>query len=706
MTRGSANIAAMWRHLLFSAAAFALVASAHGQSGVQLNFSNTDIETVIKAVGEYTGRTFVIDPRVKGTINIVSSKPVPRSAIYPALLSSLRMAGFSAVESGGITRILPEIEAKTYAVPGQGGATGTVLTTRVFVLQNESAAQVLNVVRPLVAPNNSVVAYAPSNALIVTDYADNLRRIEDLINLIDRAEKPFASEPQVSVLKNANAADVVQLLRSVFADAAGAEARDRVIIAADSRLNAVLLRSDNPGRLARAQQMIAQLDQPQAANAGTGNVNIIRLRHADANDLALTLRRVLGAEGPSGNATSSPVSQAPNLSSLLTQGTQNSAIPAAQNTPLSGNISQNSAAFSNSTQPVSFTAGGATIFADAANNTLIVNAPDLVMRNLRAVIEQLDVRRAQVFIEALIVELSAEKAAEFGVQWQALSGLNNGDFRYLGGTNVANPAAIGAGSGNVLSLAGALGQNTTGNRGLAIGALREIAIPGIGTVYSLAALAKALEKDAKANILSVPTLMTLDNHEAKFSSGQNLPFLTGQYAVTGNSTSPTPFQTIERRDVGLTLRVKPQITEGGAIRLAIYQEVSSVLDLGTASGTGPITNKRFIDTTVMADDGSVVALGGLLQDSLTDGEDKVPLLGDVPILGNLFKYDSRKRSKTSLMLFLRPTILRSANDTARHGADRYDQLLNNGQKPTIEPTWYWPDASAPIPQFPTIPKKP
>jgi general secretion pathway protein D len=689
----------MWKQLILIAALGTLAFGARAQSGVQLNFSNTDIETVIKAVGEYTGRTFVIDPRVKGTINIVSSKPVPRSAIYPALLSSLRMAGFSAVEAGGITRILPEIEAKTYAVPGQGGAAGTVLTTRVFVLQNESAPQILNVIRPLVAPNNSIVAYAPSNALIVTDYADNLRRIEDLINVLDRADKPATSEPQVSVLKNANATDVAQLLRNVFADAAGGEARDRVIIAADTRLNAVLLRSDNPARLARAQQMIYQLDQPQLANSGTGNVNIIRLRHADAIDLALTLRRVLGAEGP---ASAPPSNPQPNLSSLLTQNSQNSAIPAAQNALIAGQSSQNSAPVS---APVSFTVGGATIFADAANNTLIVNAPDLVMRNLRAVIEQLDVRRAQVFIEALIVEMSAEKAAEFGVQWQALSGLNNGDIRYLGGTNVANPAAIGASSGNVLNLAGALGQSNTGNRGLSLGALREITIPGIGTVYSLAALAKALEKDAKANILSVPTLMTLDNHEAKFSSGQNLPFLTGQYAVTGNSTSPTPFQTIERRDVGLTLRVKPQITEGGAIRLAIYQEVSSVLDLGVTTGTGPITNKRFIDTTVMADDGSVVALGGLLQDSFTDGEDKVPFLGDVPVVGNLFKYDNRKRSKTSLMLFLRPTILRNASDTARHGADRYDQLLNDPTKPKIEPTWFWPDASAPNPQFPAPPAK-
>jgi general secretion pathway protein D len=693
---------------LFCSLTLALATAAfpsRAQDGVTLNFSNADIESVVKAVGEYTGRTFVIDPRVKGTINIVSSKPVARGAIYPALLSALRMAGFAAVETGGITKILPEIDAKTYAVPGAGTSNATVLTTRVFTLQNESAQQVLSVVRPMVAPNNPVVAYQPGNALIITDYADNLRRIEQLIALIDRAEKPTSAEPVLVVLKHANASDVAQLLRNVLTEAPGpagqgAEPRDRVAVTADARLNALVLRSDNPMRLARAQTLASQLDQaPAAGGSGTGNVHIIRLKNANATDLALTLRKVLGAEPAGGAAPAANAS--PSLSSLLSNVPSSPGSAAAQLT--NGSAAPSAPAAMPQSQ-VSFSAGGATIFADAANNTLIINAPDLVARNLRAVVDQLDVRRAQVFIEALIVELTADKAAEFGIQWQALSGLNNGDFRFIGGTNVANPAALGATSNNVLGLAGAIGQSTTQSRGLSFGAVREINIPGVGVVYSLAALARALEKDAKGNVLSMPTILTLDNEEAKFSAGQNLPFVTGQYAVTGSQTTPTPFQTIERRDVGLKLRVKPQITEGGTIKISVAQEVSSVVDLGISSGTGPITNKREIETNALVEDGQLLALGGLLQDALTDGEDKVPVLGSVPVVGNLFKYDARKRTKTSLMLFLRPTILRTAQQSANFSQDRYEQLLGDPLAKPPEPTWYWPDATAP--KLPPAPARP
>jgi general secretion pathway protein D len=666
--------------------------------GVTLNFTNADIDTVIKAVGEYTGRTFVIDPRVKGTINIVSAKPVPRAAIYPALLSSLRMAGYAAVESGGITKILPEIEAKTHGVAVGVGGAATVLTTRVIALQHESAAQLVNIIKPLVAPNNVVSAYAPANTLIITDYADNLRRIEQLIQTLDQPPKSATGEPSVVLLKHASASDVAQLLRNVFTDPPappGADTRERVLVSADSRLNAIVVRSDNPARLARALALARDLDQAPRANAGaTGNVHIIRLRNANATDLALTLRKVLGAEG---SAASSPAPSAtPNLSSLLSNASAGgSTVPTAQ-------LGNAPPASSNASPPsqVSFSAGNATIFADAANNTLIINAPELIARNLKAVVEQLDVRRAQVYIEALVVELTAEKAAEFGVQWQALSGLNNGNFRFVGGTNVANPNAIGTTASNALGLVGSISQSQTQSRGLALGALREINIPGVGTVYSLAALAKALEKDAKGNVLSMPTLLTLDNEEAKFSAGQNLPFVTGQYAVTGSQTTPTPFQTIERRDVGLTLKVKPQITEGGTIRLAVYQEVSNVVDLAS-SGAGPITNKRAVDTQVLVEDGQVIALGGLLQDALSDGEDRVPVLGSVPVLGNLFKFDARKRTKTSLMLFLRPTILRTAAQSSAFSQDRYEQLLRDPLGRPPEPTWFWPDDTAPTPSFPS-----
>lgn len=680
------------------ALALSIVATrAPAAGGITLNFTNADIDTVIKSVGEYTGRTFIIDPRVKGTINIVSAKPVPRSAIYPALLAALRMAGFAVVESGGTTKILPEIEAKTYGV-GQGSPTGTVLTTRVIPLQHESATQMVNVVRPLIAPNNTVTAYAPANALIITDYADNLSRIEQLIQTLDQPARASGgtTEPALVVMKHAHAPDVAQLLRNVFTDpvpAQNADPRDRVLITADARLNALVIRADNPSRLARALALARELDQvPQASAHGTGNVHIIRLRNANATDLALTLRKVLGAEG----ATASPpaAAPAPNLSALLSSASASSAnVPTAQ---------VNAAVTPPNPTPVSqvsFSAGQATIFADAANNTLIINAPEHVARNVRAVVEQLDVRRAQVYVEALIVELSAEKAAEFGVQWQALSGVNNGNFRFVGGTNVANPNAIGATANNAFGLVGAIGQSTTQSRGLAVGALREITIPGIGTVYSLAALAKALEKDAKGNVLSMPTLLTLDNEEAKFSAGQNLPFITGQYAVTGSTATPTPFQTIERRDVGLTLRVKPQIIEGGTIRMAIYQEVSNVVDLA-ASGAGPITNKRALDTQVLVEDGQLIALGGLLQDALTDGEDRVPVLGSVPVLGNLFKFDARKRTKTSLMLFLRPTIVRTAAQSNALSQDRYEQLLADPMASPPAPTWFWPDATAPKPALP------
>ncbi len=662
---------------------------ARAQDGVQLNFTNADIEGVVKTLSGYTGRTFVIDPRVKGTINIVSSKLVPPGAVYPALLSALRMAGFAAVETGGITKILPEIEARTYAVPGAGAATGTILVTRVFLLQNASATLVQPVIRPMIAPNNPVVVYAPGNAIIVTDYADNLRKIEQMINLLDRAETSPATEPVMIVLKYAMASDVAQLVRNVLTEPASAtplESRDRVAVTADSRLNAIVLRSDNAGRLARAQSLVAQLDQAPTAGNPTGNVHIVKLRHANAAELAQTLRRVLGAESSAGAPTPAS-SSSPLASALATLPSAQSAIANQVSAALPASSTQSAAA------QTAFTANGATIFADAANNTLILNAPDAIARNLRAVIEQLDVRRAQVYVEALIIELSAEKAAEFGVQWQALSGINNGDFRFLGGTNVVSNAAVGATANNALGLVGAIGQSNTGSKGLSLGAAREINIPGIGTVLSLAALAKALEKDAKANVLSVPTLLTLDNEEAKFSAGQNVPFITGQYALSGGATTPTPFQTIERKDVGLTLRVKPQITDGGTVRMNIYQEVSTIADVSSSAGV--ITNKRFLETTALVEDGQVVALGGLMQDSMTDGEDRVPGLGSVPLIGNLFKYDTRKRSKTSLMVFLRPTILRTAVQAGELGQGRYDQMRNEQGGYNPAPTWYWPDEVGP-----------
>ena len=328
-----------------------------------------------------------------------------------------------------------------------------------------------------------------------------------------------------------------------------------------------------------------------------------------------------------------------------------------------------------------FTAGGVTIQADAANNALLVMAPEPVYNNIRAIVEKLDNRRAQVFVEALIVEISADRSAEFGIQWQYLQGAGNTSSYVGGGTNFG---ARNSGN-NIIDTSANLGS--AGN-GLNLGIIRgSITIPGLGTITNLALLVRALQGDSTANILATPNLLTLDNEEAKIVVGQNVPFITGQYAQTGSTTTVTPFQTIERRDVGLTLRIRPQITEGGTVRLAIYEEVSRVADTSNASGI--ITNLRSLESTVLIEDGQIIVLGGLIQDSQTDGTQKLPFLGDVPLVGALFRYDTRARNKTNLMVFLRPTIVRGAALSGAITNDRYDYIIGEQKSIKPDPT-VWP----------------
>jgi general secretion pathway protein D len=310
-------------------------------------------------------------------------------------------------------------------------------------------------------------------------------------------------------------------------------------------------------------------------------------------------------------------------------------------------------------------APGGMIQADAATNSILINAPDAIYNNLRAALDKLDVRRAQVYVEALIAEVTADKAAEFGIQWQSLSGAGRNDTRAFGGTN------FGGSGQNILGISA---NPASAGRGLNVGVINGVvSIPGVGQVLNLNLLVRALESDANANILSTPTLLTLDNEEAKIVIGQNVPFITGQYALSGAATTPTPFQTVERRDVGLTLRVRPQISEGGTVRLQIYQEVSRVED--TTNPAGVITNKRAVESMVLVDDGQIVVIGGLIQDSLRDTVEKVPFLGDIPLLGTLFTYNSRQRVTTNLLVFLRPTVLRDAQRAASLTDERYDYIL-------------------------------
>ncbi|MBL0284186.1 MAG: type II secretion system secretin GspD [Zoogloea sp.] len=634
---------------------------------VSLNFVNADIGAVIQAISKISGRNFVVDPRVKGTLNIVTARPVARNLTYSILLSALRLQGYTAIEGQGVTKIVPEADAKLHAVPvgkGQGAGGGDRLTTQVFNLKHESATQLVPVIRPLVSPNNTVTAYSGNNSLVVTDYAENIGRIAQIIESIDVPQ----SGMRVMPLQHASALDLAQTLNRLMNDAGGGavggtpgvagDASQRISVIGDPRTNSLLVRSDNPSKLNSVRQLVANLDQPGAA----GNIHVVYLKNAEAVKVAQTLRAVLSGEAGSAGQTgavgssNSTSSFAPNTTGSTGQNTTTGM----GSTPSFGNTSGTNTAGGT---------GNGMVQADPMTNSLIVTAPDAIYNNIRKVIDQLDKRRAQVYVEALITEVSTDKAAEIGIQWQAgklgsTTAFGGTNFS-TGGNNVLNLAA-GLASGSASTLPGNGLNLLLGSGTITVGG-REIA--------NLNMLARLLESDTKANILSTPNLVTLDNEEAKIVVGQNLPFVTGSYATTGTATTTSPFTTVERKDVGLTLKVKPQISEGGTVRLQIYQEASTVVANSVGNATGPITNKRSIESTVLVDDGAVIALGGLVEDTYSGGVEKVPLLGDIPYLGAFFRYESRKRGKTNLIVFLRPVILRDAASAESISADRYNYII-------------------------------
>ena len=639
---------------------------------VTLNFINADIEGVVRVMTEITGKNFVVDPRVKGTITIVSAKPMQRALVYDVFLSALRVQGFAAVEDRGIVNILPEADAKLHAsptlAPGEGvhGA-GDRIETRIFTLKYESAAQLLPVLRPLIAPNNIITAYQNSNTLVITDYANNLQRIAKIINSIDQ---PGGVDPVVIPLQYASAVDVAQTVNRLFAEIGqgqgAVELTQRFTVVADARSNSLLVRSGDSSRLDRLRKFVSILDSPTSAS---GNIHVVYLKNAEAVKLAETLRAIYNGESTA--PTASRPMTANTLASSSSASTQNQGGPTS---------------FANNNQTSNSASTSGIIQADPATNSIIITAPDAVYNNIRAALDKLDVRRAQVYVEALIVEVTASKAAEFGIQWQSLSGLGGNSTQGFGGTN------FGTAGQNIIGIS----QNpATIGAGLNVGIVNgQVSIPGVGTIVNLGVLARALETDANANILSTPTLLTLDNEEAKIIIGQNVPFITGQYAVSGTATTPTPFQTVERHDVGLTLQIKPQISEGGTVRLQIYQEVSSIDD--KANPAGVITNKRAVASTVLVDNGQIVVIGGLIQDTVNDGVQKVPVLGDIPLLGALFRYKTRSHTKTNLMIFLKPTLVRNSEDSGTYSGERYDYIRGEQLKAKPKSDAALPDVESPI----------
>ena len=625
---------------------------------VTLNFINAEIDAVAKTLATLSGHNVVVDPRVKGTITLTSNVPVAPSQALRLFAAQLRTQSFALVESAGLYLVVPEADAKLQsggvsagAVPASNGQ----IVTQIFQLNHESANNLVPILRPLISPNNTLNVNPGTNALVITDYADNLQRLARIIAALDVAN---ATGVEVIPLKNALATDLVPILQRLLdsgaasgaAPAAGqTDASFKTTVMAEPRSNSLILRAANTARMTLARSLIAQLDQPtdKGPNAASGNIHVVYLKNADSTKLAATLRAAISAQGnAAGGATTAVASGMTN-----TNNTANNAAGGG------ANASFNSAGGQPST--------GGQIQADPSTNSLIITAPEPQYRQLRAVIDKLDARRAQVFVESLIAEVSAEKAAEFGVQWQGpLGGKGDTNIGLLG-TNFR------VGGANLISLAAQGASGTVApSSGLNIG----VAHNNNGT-YVLGFLARFLQTTGDGNVLSTPNLLTLDNEEAKIVIGQNVPFVTGQYTNNNNAAgSVNPFQTIERKDVGLTLRVKPQISENGTVKLQIYQEVSRLDPASINSATGLITNKRSIESSVLVEDGGIVVLGGLLQDDFGNSQERVPGLGDVPLFGNLFRADSRSRKKTNLMVFLRPVVVRDGASTENLSLSRYEQM--------------------------------
>jgi general secretion pathway protein D len=662
---------------------------------VTLNFVNADIEAVSRAMAAMIDQQILIDPRVKGTITVYSEQPIPVREAWLSYLAALRGLGFAMVDANGLLKVVPEAEAKLQAgtvVVGPVQQRGDQVLTQVFRLNHENPNNLVAVLRPLISPNNTINANPGTSSLVITDYADNLARLGRIIAALDQ---PAATEIDVVQLQHAVASDVAGLVQKLGEGGAaglpgvpGAGTAATSVLA-DPRSNSLIIRAANPARLASMRALITRLDRP-GGDGPAGNIYVVPLKNADAAKLASVLRAAFAGGGGGGGSSGS--------AGVSFGGT--GATPASPLTPqggAAGSSGLSAAAATPVAQSASPSTGGF-IQADPATNSLIITAAEPLYRQMRTVIDQLDGRRAQVYIESMIVEVKGDNAADFGFQWQGLIGKEGDKYGVFAGTNSSLP-----GQGNIidLTLAGlGVGGSTSGvsagtlGQGLNIGLLRNY-----GGTYALGAIAKLLQSQANTNIVSTPNLITLDNEEAKIIVGSNVPFITGQFTQTGGSTS-NPFQTIERKDVGITLRIKPQVGEGGTVRMVIFQESSSVSEKvapGT-SNAGPTTDKRSIESTVVVDDGAILVLGGLIEDKFTERKSKVPLLGDIPYLGQLFRSESRTKERTNMMVFLRPIVMRDADSVNKLSLDRYD--LMRARQQGAQPA---PHIMLPVGEMPVIP---
>ncbi|MEM8843873.1 MAG: type II secretion system secretin GspD [Pseudomonadota bacterium] len=580
--------------------AFLLSTNASSDADITLNLKNADLQSLIETVAEITGKNFIVDPRVKAKVTVVSARPMDKEEIYEVFLSVLQVHGFATVQVGNIIKILPDVNAKQG--PGNiatSSTEGDALVTRVIKVENVPAAQLVPILRPLVPQQGHLAAYPDSNMIVISDRAANITRLERIINKIDQ---PDSQEIEIIRLKHASATEVVQIINSLrSASGQNPQGPGAPTLAADERTNSILLSGDNAAKI-RIRGLIAHLDTPIE---GSGNTQVVYLHYAVAEEIAPILQGI--------------------------------------------------AEFESQQQEAAGNAGGTgrediNIQADAANNALIITAAPAQFESLRKVISKLDVRRAQVLVETVIAEVSTDLSRSLGAE----------GFIVPDDDGSAGPAISSINTGNIINV---IQDPFSVAAGLSLGA----ADIGGGTQWGI--LIEALEGDASTNILSTPTLVTLDNEEAEIVVAQNVPFVTGSFTNDGNN-AVNPFQTIERQDVGITLRITPQINEGDSVRLQIEQESSTISSSSVASDL--ITNDRRISTSVMVDNDDILVLGGLTQDDYRDTVTKVPLIGDIPIVGNLFKNTTTSKQKQNLMVFIHPVILRNQASANLMTGAKYD----------------------------------
>ncbi len=619
-----------------------------------LNLKNTDIHSLIATVSKQTGKNFVVDPRVKAKVTVISTDPVGADGLYEVFLSVLQVHGYSAVPAGDLIKIVPDVTAKQGPVPilGDNADSSDQLVTQVIKVIHVPAAQLVPILRPMVPQQGHLAAYAATNSLIITDRSSNIQRLSTIIKRID---VPDNEEIEVVRLNHAAASEIVGTLTSLQRNnIGGAQGPGAVQLVADERTNSILISGDRAARV-RTRGLIAHLDTPIESG---GNTRVVYLKYANAEDMVSILQGVSQGQAKVGATTDSSSTNVP-AAPVVQAAPQ-------QNAPQNPNVAATQAAIqaqNNAIRARSAVDSGTSnvdIQADSNTNSLIITAPADEMQNILAVIRQLDIRRAQVLVEAVIAEITEDNTREFGINF------------LIDGSEKDVPVGysnLGGGTEGALGIAGALANDTAPS---SLGAGISLALGRFGSgEIDFGFLVRAIASDADNNILSTPSLMTLDNEEAEIVVGSNVPFVTGQQLSSNNNN---PFQTIERRDIGLTLKVKPQINEGNTIKMVLEQEVSNVNTTAVTGASDIVTSKRSIKTTVLVEDGQTLVLGGLIDDQIADVEEKVPLLGDIPLIGNLFRYRNTRKTKQNLLIFLHPVIMRDSETASQYSNSKYNFL--------------------------------